>query len=252
LAFATWREGGFDEARVTYLDALKKLTNKEPDLKVKLAIRRSMVEVSTNRYNDALHILTEVNLPLEASGDDALKGKFHNQFALVRRLGTAERRNDYIDRALIEYAASSYHFEQAGHTRYQACVENNLGFLSGTIKKFREAHEHLDRAQVLFTRLKDKVHLAQVDDARARLLLAEGRISDAEKLARCAVHTLKAGGEQSLYVEALTTRGITLARLGHSQQARLTLQTALVVAQSAGDLESAGYAALTIIEERCR
>src|SRR4051812_18683299 len=36
---------------------------------------------------------------------------------------------------------------QSGHTRYQAYVENNLGFLFGTIRKFSEAHEHLDRAQ---------------------------------------------------------------------------------------------------------
>jgi hypothetical protein len=63
------------------------------------------------------------------------------------------------------------------------------------------------------------------------------------------VHTLKAGGEQSLYAEALTTRGITLARLGRYQQASLTLQNAVIVAQNAGDTEGAGRAALTIIEE---
>ena len=250
LGFCYWREGGFDEARVIYLDALNKLTDKEPELKARLAIRRSMVEVSTSRYNDALHILIEVNLTLEASGEDALKGKFHNQLALVlRHLGTAERRSDYIDRSLIEYAASSYHFEQAGHTRYQACVENNLGFLFGTIKKFREAHEHLDRAQALFTGLKDRVHIAQVDDARARVLLEEDRIAEAEKIARCAVRTLETGGEQSLYAEALTTHGIALAHLGRFQQAQFILQTAVVVAQKAGDSEGAGHAALTMIEE---
>jgi CheY-like chemotaxis protein len=80
-------------------------------------------------------------------------------------------------------------------------------------------------------------------------LLAEGRISDAEKLARCAVQTLETGGEQSLYAEALITHGIALARLGRYQQARLTLQNAVVVARNAGDTEGAGQAALTIIEE---
>jgi CheY-like chemotaxis protein len=88
-----------------------------------------------------------------------------------------------------------------------------------------------------------------VDDTRARVLLAENRLSEAEKLARCAVHTLETGGEQSLYAEALITHGIALARLGRYQQARLTLQNAVVVAENAGDSEGAGLAALTTIEE---
>src|SRR6266550_3678709 len=101
---------------------------------------------------------------------------------LLKKLGTAYCREDYIDRALIEYAAASFYFEQAGLSRYQGCVENNLGFLFGTIGKFAEAHEHLDRAQALFTSLRDSVHLAQVDETRARVMLAAGRFAEAEKL----------------------------------------------------------------------
>src|SRR5205085_9583673 len=131
-----------------------------------------------------------------------------------RNLGAVEGRPDYIDQALIEYAAASFHFEQAGHARYQACVENNLGFLFGTIKKFAEAHEHLDHAQALFTSMKDDVHTAQVDDTRAKVLLAEGHVTEAERLVRSAVQTLEKGGEQALLAEALTTYGIALARTG--------------------------------------
>lgn len=47
----------------------------------------------------------------------------------------------------------------------------------------------------------------------------------------------------------LTTHGIALARLGHHQRARLTLQSAIEVAQNAGNSEGAGLAALNIIEE---
>jgi len=250
LGFCYWRKGAFDDARVIYMDTLEKLPDNEPELTAQIAIRRSMVEVSTGRYNDALRILTEVKLILEVNKNDALKGKFHNQLAVVlRRLSTGEQRGDYIDRALIEYAAASYHFEQAGHSRYQAYVEDNLGFLFGTIKKFREAHEHLDRAQALFTRLRDKVHIAQVDETRARVLLEEGRISEAEKLAHCAVSTLETGDQQSLYAEALITHGIALSRLSRHQEARSTLQKAVEVAQNAGDTESAGQAALALIEE---
>lgn len=186
----------------------------------------------------------------ETSSNHTLKGRFHNEYGTVlKNLGKAERRDDYIDRALIEYAAASYHFEQAGHTRYQAYVENNLGFLLGASLKFIEAHEHLDRAQAIFTSLKDRAHIAQVDDTRARVLLEEGRIREAEKFARSAVRSLEGDDQQALYTEALTTHGIALARLGHYQRARLTLQSAVEVAQNAGDPEDAGIAALVIIEE---
>jgi CheY-like chemotaxis protein len=250
LGYCYWREGAFNEARDILRETLRRLADSHSEIKAIALLRLALVEKVSHRLNDALHLHMEAAPLFESSSNHTLKGRFHNEYGTVlKNLGAAERRNDYIDRALIEYAASCYHFEQAGHTRYHACVENNLGMLFSTAGKFIEAHEHLDRAQALFTQLKDRVHIAQVDETRAKVLLKEGRLVEAEKIARSAVHTLETGGEQSLYAEALTTHGITLARVGRFQQARLTLQTALVVAQNAGDLESAGQTALTIIEE---
>lgn len=149
--------------------------------------RLATVEKVTNRLSDALRLLTEATPLFEATGKHTIEGRFRNEFAAVLMLlGEVEKRNDYIDRALIEYAAASYHFEQAGHRRYQGYVENNLGYLFGTIKNFTKAHKHLDRAQALFTSLKDRVHIAQVDDTRAKVLLWEGLVTEAEKLARTA------------------------------------------------------------------
>ncbi|MET0647068.1 MAG: response regulator [Pyrinomonadaceae bacterium] len=128
-------------------------------------------------------------------------------------------------------------------------MENNLGFLSSTIGKFKEAHEHLDRAQALMTSLKDSVHLAQVDETRAKVLLAEGRVVEAEKLARAAVQVLEWAGKQSLLAETLTTQGTALARGGQFEQAGEALLRAGDVAEAAGDVEGAGQAALTIVEE---
>ncbi|MFN2596800.1 MAG: response regulator, partial [Pyrinomonadaceae bacterium] len=123
------------------------------------------------------------------------------------------------------------------------------GFLFSTVGKFAEAHEHLDRAQALFTTLKDSGHLAQVDDTRAKVLLAEGSVAEAEKFARGAARVLERGGEQSLLAEALTTHGVALARLGRHERACAALRWAVEVAEQAGDLESAGQAALSLIEE---
>ncbi|HEY0407213.1 MAG TPA: tetratricopeptide repeat protein, partial [Pyrinomonadaceae bacterium] len=250
LAHCYWREGAFDNARDTFQEALSRLTGTNSELRAITLLRSAVVEKVSNRLHDALLIYTEA-APLFAEIDNhGLKGKFHNSFAnLLENLGRTEHREDYTDHALIEYTAASFHFEQAGNTRYHGCVENNLGFLFCTLDKFSEAHEHLDRAQALFTSLKDSVHLAQVDETRARVYLAEGRVADAEKLVRAAVQVLEKGGEQALFAEALRTHGKALARLGRHQQAQLTLQQALEVAQQAGDAEGAGQAALTMIEE---
>jgi CheY-like chemotaxis protein/Tfp pilus assembly protein PilF len=250
LAGCYWREGAFDEARIMLRHALSRLDNIDSEVKAVALLRSAIVERSAKRFNDALRIHKDAAPLFEKIHNDVLQGKFHHGFAdVLNHLNAAEYREEYVDRALIEFSAASYHYEQAGHARYQACVENNLGSLFGNIGKFAEAHEHFDRAQALLTTLKDSVHLAQLDDTRAKVLLAEGRITEAEKLAQSAVRTLKRGDEQSLLAEALTTHGIALARMGRYPQAHLTLQSAVKVAQIVGDLESAGQAALTIIEE---
>jgi CheY-like chemotaxis protein/predicted negative regulator of RcsB-dependent stress response len=249
LGCCYWREGALDEARAVLREALSRLPA-DSEVRAIALLRLAIVEGSAKRFSDALRLDIEAAPLFHKSKSHAHRGRFHNQFGFVlRNLGTIERRPDYIDQALIEYAAASYHFEQAGHRRYHACVENNLSFLFLTIKRFPEAHEHLDRAQALFTSMKDDVHTAQVDDTRARVLLAEGRTTEAERLVRSAVQTLERGGEQSLLAEALTTHGIALARMGSHEAARQKLQRAAEVAQGAGDTETEGLAVLTMIEE---
>jgi tetratricopeptide (TPR) repeat protein len=187
-----------------------------------------IVERTSGRLNEALRVYNEAATLFDHVRDDLLTGHFHHAFAnALKHIVQAEKREDHADRAFMEYTAASYHFERAGHIRYQACVENNIGSLLGIIGKYEDAHEHLDRAQVIMTRLKDNVHLGQVDETRSRVLLAEGRTVEAEKTAR---------------------HGITLARLDHADQALGSLQRAIGLAEQVGDFESAGESALTIIE----
>src|SRR5207302_3844673 len=154
-----------------------------------------------------------------------------------------------LDRALIAYAASSFHYEQAGNERALARVENNLGYLFFTIKKYDEGHKHLERARRFFFALSDMSMIAQVDDTRARTLLAEGHVSEAQRVARNAVRTLEKGDEQAVLAEALTTHGVALARLGDYPSAKRLLQRAIEVAETTGDPEGVGRAKLSIIEE---
>jgi CheY-like chemotaxis protein len=250
LAVCYWREGAFDEARVMLKQALGGLSESDGELKAAALIRLALVEQTANRYDAALDILSEAAPLVEATGDDALKGKFHNHLATtLENAGRAERRPEKFDGALIEYAAASYHFEQAGHVRYRARVENNLGFLFNTIGRHAEAHEHLERARSLFAKLKDVGSVAQVDETRARVHLAEGRLGEAERAARSAVRGLEAGGQQALLAEALTTLGVAQARAGSRAEARASFLRAVETAEQAGDTEGAGQSALTLAEE---
>jgi two-component system, chemotaxis family, chemotaxis protein CheY len=250
LALCYWRAGAFDEARVILQDALTELGEGDIEQRATAILRKAIVEKSSTRLNDALNVYEQAT-PLFADIEDhLLTAHFHHGFAnVLNELSSAEHRQEFVDRALIEYSAAAFHFERAGHARYQACVDINLGYLFFTLNRFSEAHEHLDRAQVLLTKLKDNLHLARVDETRARVLLAEGRLVEAEKAVRSAVHEFEKGDELSWLAEALTTHGITLARLIHPDQARETLERAIKVAEQAGDFESAGLAALTLIEQ---
>ncbi|HEY0376416.1 MAG TPA: sigma 54-interacting transcriptional regulator [Pyrinomonadaceae bacterium] len=250
LAICYWREGALDEARVTLREVLSRLADDDSEQKPRALLNSAIVELSANRNSDALRILTDAAPLFEASDSHALKGKFHSTLAVVlMNLSVLENRADCADRALIENAAASYHLEQAGHTRYLARVENNLGNLLWTLTRFAEAHEHLNRARRLFSDLKESGNVAQVNDTRARVFLAQGRLREAEKVARAAVRILERGDEQYVLAEALTTYGTALARVGRFEQSRATLERAIEIAHRIGAQEKAGEAALTLIEE---
>lgn len=250
LAYCYWRQGAADEARATLDEADARLTEADTSLRALSALRRALVEESATRTNEALRILAASAPLFEAGAGDALRGRYHNELAAVLwSLGRSERREDYLDRAFIEYEAAAFHFERAGHTTYRAAVENNLGYLFLTVSKFAEAHRHLDTARRLFARLGDGARAAQVDETRARALLAEGRVAEAEAVARAAVRALEGSDELALLAEALTAHGAALARLGRPEEARAALNRARESAELAGNDESAGLAELTLLEE---
>ena len=83
LAICYWREGAFDEARITLDDALQKLGNLESEQRLRVLLNRAIVEKVSHRYEDALRTHREAAPLFEASSNNALKGKFHNEYASV-------------------------------------------------------------------------------------------------------------------------------------------------------------------------
>ena len=250
LAVCYWREGGLDEARITLRTVLENLQGSRSEQKLRALLTSAIVESAATRDRSALLIYREAAPLFESSANHSLKGRFHTSYATVLRgLSASENREDYIDQALLEYTAASFHFEQAGHKRFQGRVENNVGFLFATLGRFIEAQEHLARARTLLVSVGDKGGAATVEDSRAQAFLLEGKNELAENSARSAVRRLREGGEQTLLAEALTTHGKALARLGQLVKAKATLDQAIGVAQTAGHLEGGGIAAVTVIEE---
>ncbi len=213
LALCYWRTGELNDARDLLNEALSHLTT-HGEVKAKAIVRLAIVECVATNYSKALRILTENASLFEKINNETLKGSYHQILGTVlRHLWEAKTKGDYLDRALIEYAAASYHFEQAEHRCYLANIENQLGLIYFTINQWKEAHEHLDRARRMFTSLKDKGAMAQVDETRASVFLKQGRITEAEKAARASVNSQEKTGRHDLLAEALITHGKALARL---------------------------------------
>jgi len=249
LAWCYWRTGEYNEA----LDCLKLALAQLPhdnDLRAKTVLRIAVVEHFAGRSREALSILTDYADLFEKIHNDTLKGCYRQTLAdALVKLWDAGGPRDYLDRSLLEYAAASYHFEQAEHRNYLANAENNLGFLLYKVNHCEQAHQHLDSARRIFARLKDRESAAQVDETRARVFLKEKRDVEAEKLARSSVRVLEHSERHALLAESLTTHATALARLGQYGAALATFRRALDLSQRIGAQVRAAEVALTMFQE---
>jgi DNA-binding NtrC family response regulator len=101
----------------------------------------------------------------------------------------------------------------------------------------------------LLVSLKDNGTVAQVDETRARVFLAESRHAEAEKAARWAVCTFEKCGRQSLLAEALITHGVALARLTYYNQSLSAFLRAIDISEQIGAANRAGEAARMMVKE---
>lgn len=250
LALCYWREGEFDEGRVALREALAQLGDSDREMRARALLRWVTIERSAGRLAAALELLADQDGLFGSLDDHYLSGCFHNMRGLTyNNLLEGGAAGDYADRALVEFAAASYHFERSGHARYQARVEGNYGKLLLALKRPAEALEHLSYARGLFAGLKDRGTAAQVDDTLARAFIAEGRFDKAVEVVERAIAVLGQGGERAHLAEALTTAGVALARWGRAEEAKSRLWRAVEVAETAGASKRAADAALTLIEE---
>ncbi|HWT00051.1 MAG TPA: tetratricopeptide repeat protein [Pyrinomonadaceae bacterium] len=200
LGMCYFRRGAYDGARAVLDEALAGLEDAE--LKAKILIRRTIIEIWSGQYYEAWKLLDDARPAFDTSSH-ALKGRWHGQMALIlRKLATAEGRADYADRAIIEFTAAIFHYEEAGHERYCAINLNNLAMLLYQMERYEEAHDHLDRAQTFLQKIKDVGLLAQVEETRARVLTAQQNYLGARRVIIGVVETFERGGEPALLAES--------------------------------------------------
>ena len=249
LAYCYWREGAFDEARIMFKEALSKLTT-EGNARANAMLGLAVVEWSDLRLDESLRILDENASLFGKIPSHAIKGAYHSQRAMVlRNLLPPTKPLDYIKQIVREYEDADHHFKLAHNTVFRADVKNNLGFLLYRLSRFKDAHRYLEQARRLRTSVRDKIGVAQIDDTRAQVFIAEKKYKDAEAVARNAVRVLAKSGHQCLLADGLNTQGIALARLKQVEHAQFIFQKAIEVAHQVGALNKAGLAALTMIEE---
>jgi tetratricopeptide (TPR) repeat protein len=249
IAYCYWREGALNEARSWLDEALKKLTF-EGAARARALLKLSTVEWTSGRFREALEVL-EQNEPLfRKITNPTIKGGYHSELAIIHRnLATTENRREYFQRAIKEYKEAEKHFKLAHNPIYQADVINNVGFLQFKLDRYAEAHKYFHAARRLTVRFKDKARTAQIDESRAQVLIAQGRVTEAERIARRAVSVLRKSGRFCLIAEALITQGTALARLGRIGRAHLIFRQAIEAAHQVNALNIAGLAALTLLEE---
>ncbi len=205
---------------------------------------------AADQDHKAFKILTKYAPLFQRINNHTLRGSYHITLGnRLVNLADSYKHRDYIDRALIEYAAASYHFDLAEHRPYLANVETNLGYLYFKIERFDEASEHLDRARRIYTRIKDTRTAAQVDETRARMFLQQGRIKDAERVARSAVRVHEKDANIELLTEALITYGRVLARLERYGASLATFRRTIDLSDEAGLAHRAAEATLAAFRE---
>ncbi|HEX7312936.1 MAG TPA: sigma 54-interacting transcriptional regulator [Pyrinomonadaceae bacterium] len=251
LAYCLWERGDFKEAYATIYQALKEMGDGRaaPELKLHAVIRAAVFEEHAGRLDEAEELLGGCDELVKDCGSHVLRAKFHHNRASLYSKLAEHGRKDYADRALIEYEAALFHFNEAGAEWRFAHTLNNLGFFLRSLGKYDESARHLSEALKRSTQLGDPKLIAGVTDSRARLSLDLNLDKDAVNLARESVRLQEGVENRAGLAESLTTLGVALARTGLRSEARRTLARAIKEAREAGAREKAGLAALAAIEE---
>lgn len=249
LAFCYYREGELNESRIMIREALDQLPV-AGNIRARALLKLVAVEIDAARFHEAFSILNDNVSVFQRLKHHTIKGGYHNERAIIlRHLAKSEKRDDYLHQAISEYQQADQEFKLARNPVYRSDVKNNVGLILFNLSRYKEAHKYLDEARRLSVGFRDQLRIAQINESKAQVFIAEGKFKDAETVARLAVFALEKSGHHCLMAEALITQGIAFARSGKTERAHFIFQQAIQTALRVNALNIAGLAALALIEE---
>lgn len=110
LAYCYWREGSFNESRIMFTEALKKLSS-EGKTRANALLGLAVVERSSSRLDEALKILTD-NAPLfRKLSNYTIKGFYHNTLAgVLYSQVTRQNKTSQLKQVVSEYQQADQEF----------------------------------------------------------------------------------------------------------------------------------------------
>lgn len=216
LVVSLYREGNYSEAKERIGEGLSQ--SSQVDEIVCLVNELANIETDLKNYSEALNKRLSVRELVGQCKDEFTIANYHFGLALNSKQIADEGNESFYDRALIEYEAARFFFEQAGREERLGFVENNIGSLLIKLGRADESHSHFESARQIISKLKlDNwpARLAEIDDTEALAYEAEGNYSQAVLYACRSVQALSQTDEPKTLINSKRTLERVLLKLEH-------------------------------------
>lgn len=234
------RQGSLTEGRDVLEDALQRTIG--TSIRIQIMVDLAMLEFTAGQTQRALTLYRSIATLIE-SESDAVQASFHNGLSLVWK------KLERYDEGLIAAEACCYYLERCGNERYQIASKINLANLLIKLNRITDANSHLDQAEELAKRRRDKYHLAQTKDSRADAFIAQKDYAAAKRSSKEAVHILAQSDEYGLLIDCLVKYGHILGRLKQRTEAVLAYMQAHKIALQHAGTEQAAKVVLQMLSD---
>lgn len=236
--------GALGDARVFLEQALARLSPLNRTGRAEAIMRLAVVDSREEQPARALTLLQD-NYSLFTHPTDAeLCRLFHCCYSghLTLRLRQTECPEEAAQ-VLTEIKVAKALCIEGNHKQFLMFAENNSAIALTYLRDFTEAHLCLDRADALAACEARPDWSFSLRETRTLVLMAEGRLNEAERLISENVAALECYERKGLLCESLTTQGEVFARGQHFEQARTSFLRAIEIAEFIGDLKAGERAA---------
>jgi len=234
------RAGAFDDARIFLEQALSKLSPLNRTARAEAVMRLAAVAERQHEPRRALKLLKDNYSLFNHPTDADLRRLFYCCYSgsltwLLRQTEASEDAAGVLSELLLAKALCL----EARHNHFLMMVENNTAIALMYLRDFPSAHLCLDRADALAVSESRPEWAYSLQETRTLVLMAEGRLNEAERLIAANVAALEGYERKGLLCESLTTQGEVFARCLRFEQARTSFLRAVEIAEFTGDLTAA-------------